>query len=194
MKNVKMKLFAAGVLLLLALMGSLPAAAAPAWTGPGTSAEWRKVLDERTGLMWVDAQILGKMVLNARARLTVTWLPRSLLKRLDKDRQVDEWVTDGLSYYNSALEDTRQKMKGRDIVALNYRTEKSWNFDPTEFAFGDYHVKKEDILGHKDFIAIGELPSGVDGTLYLCVPSLKPGQQLSVALGPDAIEMALPKR
>ena len=193
MKNIKMemKLLAAGALLLLAFLGS--AEAAPAATGPGTSAEWRKALDERTGLMWVDAQFLGKMVLNARARLTITWLPRSLLKRLDKDRQADEWVINGLSYYHTIAEDTKQKVKGRDIVALNYRAEKSWNFDPTELAFGDYRVKKEDILGHKDFLAIGELPSGTEGTLYLCVPSMKPGKRMSVTLGPDAIEMALPK-
>ncbi|MCR5346823.1 MAG: hypothetical protein K6E38_03525 [Fretibacterium sp.] len=196
MKNIRkgFRGLAAGIFLILLLTGALQAAAAPAGTGPGTSKAWQQTLDERTGLMWVDAQILGKMVLNARARLTFTWLPRSLLKRLEKDPQVDEWVVNGLSYYHTIVGDTQQKVKGRDIMALNYRTEKSWTFDPVKLTFGDYQVKKEDLLGHKDFLVIGDLPSGTEGTLYLCVPTLKPGQTLPITLGPDAVEMILPKR
>ncbi|MBR1672176.1 MAG: hypothetical protein IJ702_04555 [Fretibacterium sp.] len=188
------KLTAVLCLLLVALCMAEAALAAGAECGPGTSEAWRKALDARTASMWVDAQFLGRMVLNARARLIVTWLPRSLLKRLKGDQRVDEWVSDGLSYYYSTIEETQQRVKGRDILCLRYRAEKSWTFDPTELTFGDYRVRAEDLLGHKDFRVIGDLPPGAEGVLYVCVPSPEPGRSLNVSLGPDEAVMDLPRR
>ncbi|MBQ9564769.1 MAG: hypothetical protein IJU98_04200 [Synergistaceae bacterium] len=159
------------------------------------SPDWRKALDARTALIWVDGQVLGTMVLNARASLFVTWLPRSLLDRLYQDREVDEWVVKGVSFYSSLDEKTRAKMKGRDILALNYSTRKSWTFDPTELVIGDYRVSPDDILGNPALRGpTGDLSSGVEGTLFICVPSLKPGRSVRIAIGPDSVTLELPKR
>ena len=46
---------------------------APAWAH--TSKAWQKTLDARTVRIWIDAQFLDDIVLNARAELNVTWLP-----------------------------------------------------------------------------------------------------------------------
>lgn len=158
------------------------------------SGEWRKVLAARTAPLWVDAQFLDELVLNARARIDVTWLPRSLQRRLDKDREVDEWVVRGLSFYYSSDREAAVRMKGRDVIALNYRAQKSWTFDPTMLVIGGYAVVSEDLLGHPDLRVIGELPSGTSGTLFICVPALKPGRRIHISLGPDSADLEAPGR
>ena len=174
-------------LFVLSSMSSVPALA--------MSNEWRKTIDSRTALIWVDGQVLGNMVLNARAKLFVTWLPLSLRTKLDRDRDVDEWVINGLGYYYSRDTDVKAMMKGRDIIALNYATQKSWHFDPTELSIGDYHVTAADVLGHPELRGpAGDLPSGVNGTLFICVPSMKPGKSVKISIGQDSAVLELPKR
>ena len=159
------------------------------------SADWSKAIDARTTLIWVDAQILGKMVLNARAKLFITWLPKSLLSMLRKDHDADEWITNGLGFYSSINEDTAAKVKGRDIIALNYATLKSWHFNPSDLVIGDYHVTDDDILGHEYFRGqTGDLPSGIEGLLFICVPSLKPGRSVTITLENDSAVLELPKK
>ena len=63
---------------------------APAWGR--ASGEWKKTLEARTVQLWIDAQLLDDIVLNARAELNVTWLPRPLRKRLEWGRDVHDWV------------------------------------------------------------------------------------------------------
>ena len=70
---------------------------APAWGH--ASKEWKKILEARTIRLWIDAQLLDDIILNARAELNVTWLPRTLRKRLERDRDVHEWVVKGLGCY-----------------------------------------------------------------------------------------------
>lgn len=165
---------------------------APAWAY--TSKEWQKTLDARTVRIWIDAQLLDDIVLNARAELNVTWLPRSLQKRLEKDRDIPEWVVKGLGFYHSTNEETRQRMKGRDILALNYRAVKNWDFDPTQMAVGNRRVAPEDLLGHKDLRVTGELLPGTEGTLFLSVPALKPGSRVEIVLGADKAALEAPAR
>lgn len=165
---------------------------APAWAH--TSKAWQKTLDARTVRIWIDAQFLDDIVLNARAELNVTWLPQSLQKRLDKDRDVPEWVVQGLGLYFSSDKETRRRMKGRDVLALNYRAVKNWDFDPTRLTVGGYRVTPEDLLGHRDLRVTGELPPGTEGTLFLCVPALKPGSRVEITMGPDRAVLEAPAR
>lgn len=165
---------------------------APAW-GYG-SREWKKALEARTVRLWIDAQFLDDIVLNARAELAVTWLPQSLQRRLNKDRDVPEWVITGLGFYSSSNKETRQRMKGRDILALNYRAVKNWDFDPTQLIVGGYRVLPEDLLGHRDLRVTGELPPGTTGTLFLSIPALKPKSKVEIVMGPDRITLEVPAK
>lgn len=85
-------------------------------------------------------------------------------------------------------------MKGRDILALNYRAVKNWDFDPTRLTVGGYRVTPEDLLGHRDLRVTGELPPGTEGTLFLCVPALKPGSRVEITMGPDRAVLEAPAR
>ena len=118
MNGLKKTIKGIAVLLLACLL-----LCAPAWGR--ASGEWKKALEARTVQLWIDAQLLDDIVLNARAELNVTWLPRPLRKRLERDRDVHEWVVKGLGYYYPANKEAERRMKGRDILALNYRAVKN---------------------------------------------------------------------
>lgn len=165
---------------------------APAWGH--ASGEWKKTLEARTARLWIDAQLLDDIILNARAELNVTWLPRTLRRRLERDRDVHEWVVTGLGYYYPADREAERRMKGRDVLALNYRAVKNWDFDPMQLTVGGYRVTPEDLLGHRDLRVTGELSPGTEGTLFLCVPAIKPGSRVEIAMGPDRAVLEAPAR
>jgi hypothetical protein len=145
-----------------------------------SSKAWLERLDARTATLWIEGQDIGGIILNARAELNVTWLERSLLRHLENDRDVDEWVIEGLNYYYSNRKETRAKLKKRDVFVLKYRTIKYWDFDPEKLVINGYAVTKDDILTRKEYWESGELSPGVTGVLAICAPSLKPGQALEL--------------
>ncbi len=178
----------AGVLLLCAtVLTALSADAAP-------SSPWRKVIGARTVRLWVDAQFMDELVLNARARVDVTWLPRSLMRLLDRDGSAEDWVVAALSNYYASRKEAAERMRGHDVLALRYRAEKNWNFDPTALTVDGYRVTSEDLLGNASIRVVGELPSGTEGTLLVRVPSLKGGRRVRLALDPDSADLETPAR
>ena len=139
-----------------------------------SSKAWEKRLNERTVTLWVDAQMLGDLVLNARGELNVTRVERGLTRYLDTDRDVEEWLVNALNYYSSNRKDTRAKVKGRDVFVLNYRAVKFWNFDPTKLVIGEYSVSQEDVLTKKEYWE-SALSPGNTGTVSISAPS-QPGR------------------
>jgi hypothetical protein len=145
-----------------------------------SSKAWENRLNARTATLWIDAQTLGdNVVLNARGELNVTRIERGLLRHLDTDRDVEEWLLDGLGYYSSNRKDRRAKVKGRDVFVLNYRAVKFWNFDPTKLVIGDYSIVPEDILTKEEYWE-SELSPGYSGTVSVAAPALKPGQKIEL--------------
>ncbi|NLL36985.1 MAG: hypothetical protein GX256_05630 [Fretibacterium sp.] len=166
--------------------------AGPVWAHASKS--WRALLDSHTAKMWVDAQVLGDLVLNARAEMDVTWLPSSLRKKLEKDRDVYDWVSNSLGYYFDSHSKSKGRLKGHDVFVLRYRAVKNWTFDPTQLVIGGHQVTSEDILTDKAFHVIGDLPTGTTGILALRAPSLKPGSRINISLGEDATVFGAPLR
>nr|MBQ6739886.1 hypothetical protein [Synergistaceae bacterium] len=155
---------------------------------------WKKIIKDRTCVLWADAQLLDDIVLNARGNASITWLPRALLRTFEKNKEADEWVVRGLNFYYS--NSNKKKLNGRDVVAINYKAVKTWNFNINNFKFGDYSVSSEDILSNKNEYIEGELNSGFQAVVYLAVPSkiFKPGKDVKIYLGDDSVIMHLPKR
>ncbi len=158
--------------------------------------EWKKIIDERTAVIWADAQFLDTIVLNARGNASVTWLPRSLLKVLDKNKDAADWIITGLNFYFSNNPETNKKLKGRDVIAVNYKAVKTWSFNPTDFVFGDYKITSDDILSRPRDYTVGDMHSGTQDLVFLCVPSkiMKPNHDIKISLGVDSAVLHLPKK
>jgi hypothetical protein len=159
-----------------------------------SSKEWQKLLDARTATLWIEGQDIGGVILNARAELNVTWAERGLLRRLENDKDVEEWLTEGLNYYYSSRKETRAKLKKRDIFVLRYRSIKYWDFDPAKLVIGGYAITKDDILTRKEYWESGELPPGVTGFLTVCAPALKPGQTIELRYEDTSAAFAAPSK
>lgn len=157
---------------------------------------WKKIIDERSAVLWADAQFLDKLVLNARGNASITWLPRSLLKTFEKNKDCDDWIVRGLNFYYSSNADTKKKIKGCDVVAVNYKAVKTWNFNASDFKFEDYAVSRDDVLSGKGEYIEGELAPGAQAVIYLAVPSkiFKPNKDLKIYLGADSVTLHLPKK
>jgi hypothetical protein len=159
-----------------------------------SSKAWENRLNARTATLWIDAQTLGDdIVLNARGELNVTRVERGLLLRLDTDRDVEEWLLDGLGYYSSRRKDTRAKVKGRDVFVLNYRAVKHWNFDPTKLVIDGHSIAPEDILTKKEYWE-SELAPGYKGTVAVAAPSLKPGQKIELRYEDASATLEIPAK
>jgi hypothetical protein len=184
MKNIKL-LLVVSLCLLLSVFG------AEAYS----SKTWQTRLAARTVTLWIEGERLGEnLVLNSRAELNVTWLDRSLTRTLEGDRDVEDWVPTNLSYYFSHRKDTRAKLKGRDVLVLNYRAVKYWIFDPTKLVVGGYAIVSDDILTRSEYWENGELPPGTTGTLAVCVPALKPGQTVEIRYEDAEAAFEAPRR
>ena len=157
---------------------------------------WKKIIDERSAVLWADAQFLDKPVLNARGNASITWLPRSLLRTLEKNKDCDAWVVRGLNFYYSSSAETKKKMKNCDVVAVNYKAVKNWNFNISDFKFEDYAIGSDNILSGKKDYRDGELNSGTQSIVYLAVPSkiFKPNKDVKISLGADSVILHLPKK
>ncbi|MDR3265409.1 MAG: hypothetical protein LBT15_05290 [Synergistaceae bacterium] len=159
------------------------------------SEAWRTRLEARTATLWIEGQNLGdNLILNARAKLNVTWLERRLSRELETDRDVDEWVVTNLGYYFSSRKETRAKLKGRDILVLNYRAIKRWDFDPTKLVVDGRAITADDILTKNEYWDDGELPPDTEGTHAVCVPALKPGRTVEIRYGDDSATFEAPRR
>ena len=156
--------------------------------------DWKKIIKERTCVLWADAQLLDDIVLNARGNASITWLPRALLRTFEKNKEADDWVVRGLNFYYSG--NNKKKLNGRDVVAINYKAVKTWNFNINNFKFENYNISSDDILSNKNEYITGELNSGFQAVVYLAVPSkiFKPGKDVKIYLGDDSVIMHLPKR
>ncbi|MDR1649548.1 MAG: hypothetical protein LBR71_04740 [Synergistaceae bacterium] len=159
-----------------------------------SSKEWQKRLDARTATLWIEGQDIGGVVLNARAELNVTWAERGLSRHLENDRDVEEWLTEGLNYYYSGRRDTRAKLRKRDVFVLRYRSVKHWNFDPAKLVIGGYAITKDDILTRKEYWESGELPPGVTGFLAVCAPAPEAGQTIELRYEDTRAVLAVPSK
>jgi hypothetical protein len=188
--KIKLKTKIARYVLLSCLLLSVLSRAA----GAHSSREWRERLDARTATLWIEGQDIGGVVLNSRAELSVTWVERGLFRHLEQDRDADEWLMEGLSYYFSSRDKTRAKLKGRDVFVLNYRAIKRWDFDPANLVIDGYAVTEDDILTRKEYWESGELSPGVAGTVAVCAPSLKPGRTVELRYGDARATLAAPRK
>ncbi|WP_350449753.1 hypothetical protein [Aminobacterium mobile] len=152
--------------------------------------ELQQLMDERTVSFWIGGEVLGDMVIGARAQVALVYIDGTLSKALVSDPQAPEWLKWHASHFSS------KDLKGRALFAMRYKTQKRWNFEPKMLQIGDYVIKDEDVLTSKDFMIVGDIPPDTTGTLAFSVPGkyVKKGQNITVVCGKDSEVFAVPKR
>ena len=150
-----------------------------AWGGQAKSLD--DLLAERSANVWVDGQVLGDLVLGAKARLTFIYVDPLLASAARNDPGAPEWLT----WHSRHLGE--KDLKGRALFLLHFETFTPWELDPGRIHVGNYTVSSEDVLSMREYSLTGELPSGFTGTLPFSVPKsfLKGGTQIVLAYGEE---------
>ncbi|WP_050771323.1 hypothetical protein [Dethiosulfovibrio peptidovorans] len=146
---------------------------------------------DRSSVVWVEGQVMGDMVLGAKAKLIFLFMDRRLCDVARVDRgDLPEWLTWNLQYESAA------RRGKREFFLLRYEAIKNWEFDPTKIKVGGYKLKMTDVLSRKDMVNVGPLSSGTLATLAFSVPRsfLKPGHSLEIVYGDWATDWIVPRR
>ncbi|GHV44137.1 hypothetical protein FACS1894204_00760 [Synergistales bacterium] len=145
-----------------------------------TSAEWEKRIAANTATLWIEGQDLGGIILNARAEINVTRLDRKMADLLDQDREVGEWVTNGLNYYYSNRKDIKSRIKNHEVFVVSCRANKFFEFDTEKLVINGYALQKEDVVTNAIYWE-SELSPGDEFTIAVLAPALKKGQKIEVS-------------
>lgn len=174
-----------GLALILALFGFILMLA-----GTAGAADLQKLMDQRTARLWLEGQMLGDMVIGARADLNFVYVDRKLARAATDDPEAPQWLRWHAQHYGSP------EAKKKALFVLRFETRKPWDFQVSELKIGDYAVREEDVLTRSKFTPSGPLPSGTKGTLAFVVPldALAKGKTISLGYGDERVEWKKPGR
>ncbi|GHT01247.1 hypothetical protein AGMMS50276_28850 [Synergistales bacterium] len=145
-----------------------------------SSAEWKARISENTVTIWVEGQDIGGIILNARAEINVTRLDRKMMDFLDRDKDVDEWVTDGLNYYYSNRKDIASRVKKKELFVVRCRANKFFEFEPGKLVINGHSLQKEDVLTN-DIYWEKELAPDGEFAITVVAPPTARGQKFKVS-------------
>jgi len=169
---------------------------------------WRKLIAPRSSSIFTESIDLGGIRIGGRGKIMFTWLDRSLLRTLEKNRDVDNSIIDGLAYYYSSNKQEVRLVKNRDIFLLSYQAIKRWNFRIEDIVINGYRLTMDDILTHpyyrvlgeiaplreRERIAIEEDEEIDDYQLYVAVPSMPRKGMVKISYGDDTVEWEIPRQ
>ncbi len=147
-----------------------------------------QLLEERSANVWIDGQVLGDLVLGAKARLTFIYVDAALSSAARTNEGSPEWLV----WHSRHLGE--KNLKGKALFILRFETFTPWELLPGNLFVGTYGVSSEDVLSMKEFTPTGELPSGFKGTLPFVVPRsvIKAGAEISVGYDKEESKWKVP--
>ncbi len=163
-------------------------------TREGAASSQPKSLDdllaERSASVWIDGQVLGDLVLGAKARLTFVYVDPVLASSARADSASPEWLVWHSRHVGEKY------LKGKGLFVLRFETFTPWELVPGNLAVGTYVVSSEDILSKKEYTPSGELPADFTGTLPFSVPRtvLKPGTDVLLGYGKETVKWKVPAK
>lgn len=155
-------------------------------TAAGEAATFRELLDARTANVWVEGQVLGDMVLGARARLAFILVDQALARSLSGNPDVPDWLAWHGQNYGA---------KGKTLFIIRLTVLKPWTFDPRELRVGDHKVTLEDIRARIHYLPEGDLPTGLEATVAVLIPTkaLPARGPISLGYGEYGTEWTAPR-
>lgn len=151
----------------------------------GEAASFRELLDARTANVWVEGQVLGDMILGARARLSFILVDGALSRNLAGSSEAPEWLAWHGQHYGA---------KGKTLFVVRLKVLKPWTFDPTELRVGSHRVALEDIRARVHYLPEGDLPSDFEAAIALQIPTKAlPTGPIFLGYGEYGTEWTAPK-
>ncbi|MBC7322074.1 MAG: hypothetical protein H5T90_03035 [Acetomicrobium sp.] len=141
---------------------------------------------ERTGTIFLEGEMLGDLILGARARLDFLYIDDVLVKASISSGKTPDWLKWHLGHFGSP------ETEGKELFVLRYEVYKPWDFDPFKITVNGVCLTKEDILtGFNRFVS-GALPTGTVDSMAFTVPR-SPDGLYNISYDEDHIEIDVKK-
>jgi len=159
-------------------------------TGSGVAAEvpLEDMVAERSARLYLEGQVLGDMVLGARARLDFIYIDQPLVEAARVSHEVPEWLQWNTNYFGSGK-------TGKDaLFLLVFETFKPWTFEPEMISVNGNPLEEGDIVTRAAYVPKGDLPSDYTGRFAFTVPGgiVEPGNEVVFSCGADSVTWMVP--
>ena len=146
------------------------------------------LVSQRTARLYLEGQVLGDMILGARARLDFIYVDRPLFEAVKRNPEAPEWLQWNVNYLGS------EKVGKDALFILSFETFKPWTFKPDMISVNGRPVTEDDIVTKKDYVPVGDLPSGYKGTLAFAVSGeyIKPGGKIIFSCQGESVTWTVP--
>ncbi|MGC9489736.1 MAG: hypothetical protein ACP5CD_00705 [Thermovirgaceae bacterium] len=159
-------------------------------TGSGVAEEvsLEDLLAERSARLYLEGQVLGDMVLGARARLEFIYIDQPLVDAARGSHEVPEWLRWNTNYFGSG------KSGKEALFLLVFETFKPWTFAPEMISVNGNPLEEEDIVTRVAYVPKGDLPSDYTGRFAFTVPAgiVEPGSEIVFGCGQDSVTWVVP--
>ncbi len=159
-----------------------------AGTGDAAEKPLEELISDRSARLYLEGQVLGDMVLGARARLEFIYIDRTLADAARDNGAVPEWLVWNTSYFGS------QKSGKNDLFLLVFETYKPWTFEPEMISVNGTPLEQGDIVTRPAYVPRGDLPSDFTGRFAFTVPGeiVEPGSEILFSCGQDSVTWVVP--
>ncbi|MGC9372939.1 MAG: hypothetical protein ACP5DY_06425 [Thermovirgaceae bacterium] len=159
-------------------------------TGSAAAAEvsLEDMVAERSARLYLEGQVLGDMVLGARARLDFIYIDQPLVEAARGSHEVPEWLQWNTNYFGS-------RKSGKDaLFLLVFETFKPWTFEPEMISVNGTPLEQSDIVTRSAYVPQGDLPSEYTGRFAFTVPGeiAEPGGEIVFSCGQDSVTWVAP--
>ncbi len=161
---------------------------APAKTSAMAEVPLEDLIAERNARLYLEGQVLGDMVIGARARLDFIYIDRTLAEAAREGGAVPEWLEWNAGYFGS-------QKSGKDaLFLLVFETFKPWTFTPELISVNGKPLGEGDIVTRPEYVPRGDLPSGYKGRFAFTVPGdiVGPGEEILFSCGQDKVTWVVP--
>lgn len=136
------------------------------WPSPGECREdLETLLRNRSAVLWVEGQLLGDMMIGAKARLTFIAVDGKLTEAAWSDPSAPEWLKTNVGYSG----DSRLRKKKLFIILVE--TIRNFTLELPMITLGTHVLSAEDVLTNKHYVPVGDLPPDLTVPFAVAVPS-----------------------
>ncbi|MDD3390986.1 MAG: hypothetical protein PHO98_06735 [Synergistaceae bacterium] len=178
-----MKLYGYIALVFLLVVVFLPGGTAEA------SGDLQTLLDERTAVLWIDGEVLGDLVIGARAQAALIYVDGKLSEATWGDQMAPDWLKTQTGYYGSR--ETRKKK----LFIIRLKTINNFTLDHSMIRIGSHVLTPADVLTNKHYVPVGDFPGGLTAGFAVGIPNAAvKGKSVSFSVGEYSKELEYPKR
>ncbi|MDR1650522.1 MAG: hypothetical protein LBR87_01900 [Synergistaceae bacterium] len=167
--------------------------------------EVQKLLEPRTSVSWYDVDMLEDIALNARGKLTFTYVDPKLGKAMERLREAEikNGPFSGISQNVFAYAAKYNGRKKHVVFIARVQAPKLWDFDSSKISVGGYSPAERDIItgvSANPFIelrhGVTPLKRGYDGFIGFFVPAeyVKAGEMIKIGFEDYLTDWKVPSK